>query len=151
VSKKYSQEIQTAEYGFGLDGVLRERSANVTGILNGVDYAEWSPATDGYIASRYKPDELFGKAKCKEDLLEEFGLADANPKLPVIGIVSRFAGQKGFDLVSQVMDRLAREEMILVVLGRAKNCMRKCLRAWPRRFRQDCVEDYLRQQDRAQN
>jgi len=117
VSKKYSQEIQTAEYGFGLDGVLRERSANVTGILNGVDYAEWSPATDGYIASRYKPDELFGKAKCKEDLLEEFGLADANPKLPVIGIVSRFAGQKGFDLVSQVMDRLAREEMILVVLG----------------------------------
>ncbi len=117
VSKKYSQEIQTAEYGFGLDGVLRERTAQITGILNGVDYDEWSPSTDGYIATRYKPDELFGKAKCKTDLLEEFGLPDANPKLPVIGIVSRFAGQKGFDLVSQVMDRLAREEMILVVLG----------------------------------
>src|SRR5450432_2740082 len=102
VSRKYSQEIQTAEYGFGLDGV---------------DYDEWSPSADGYIASRYKPDELFGKAKCKEDLLEEFGLSDANLKLPVIGIVSRFAGQKGFDLVSQIMDQLAREEIILVVLG----------------------------------
>ena len=117
VSKKYSQEIQTAEYGFGLDGVLRERATNISGILNGVDYDEWSPSTDGYIATRYKADELFGKAKCKEDLLAEFGLPDANLKLPVIGIVSRFAGQKGFDLVSQVMDHIAREDMILVVLG----------------------------------
>jgi starch synthase len=117
VSKKYSQEIQTAEYGFGLDGVLRERTAAITGILNGVDYDEWSPQTDGYIVARYKSDDLFGKAKCKADLLETFGLDEVNIKLPVIGIVSRFAGQKGFDLISQVMDRLAREELLLVVLG----------------------------------
>ena len=117
VSKKYSQEIQTAEYGFGLDGVLRERAAVVTGILNGVDYDEWSPQTDGYIVARFKADDLFGKPKCKADLLETFGLDEVNIKLPVIGIVSRFAGQKGFDLISQIMDRLAREELILVVLG----------------------------------
>ena len=117
VSKKYSQEIQTAEYGFGLDGVLRGRSATVTGILNGVDYDEWSPQTDGYIAARYKADDFAGKAHCKKDLLATCGFADPDTKLPVIGIVSRFAGQKGFDLIAQVMDRLAREELILVVLG----------------------------------
>jgi len=110
------------------------------------------PCTDGYMQSRYKPDELFGKAKCKEDLLEEFGLADANPKLPVIWHRLALCWTKGFDLFLQVMDRLAREEMILVVLGRAKNCMRKCLRRDGQGVsRQDCVEDYLRQQDCAQD
>lgn len=117
VSRKYSQEIQTSEYGFGLEGVLRNRAATVTGILNGVDYDEWSPEKDKFIATRYSPLELSGKAKCKEDLLAAFGVTDANLKLPVIGIVSRFAAQKGFDLISQIMDRLAREDMIVVALG----------------------------------
>lgn len=117
VSKKYSQEIQTAEYGFGLEGVLHGRAATVTGILNGVDYKEWSPETDKFIAARYSHQDLSGKAACKQDLLTQFGIADADSKLPVIGIVSRFAAQKGFDLISQVMDRLAREDMIVVALG----------------------------------
>src|SRR6201997_640520 len=117
VSRKYSQEIQTAEYGFGLEGVLRDRAATVTGILNGVDYDEWSPQTDKFIVAKYSPQDLSGKAKCKQDLLASFGAANADPKLPVIGIVSRFAAQKGFDLIAQVMDRLAREEMIIVALG----------------------------------
>ncbi|MBS1849542.1 MAG: glycogen synthase GlgA [Acidobacteria bacterium] len=117
VSRKYSHEIQTSEYGFGLDGVLRNRAATVTGILNGVDYDEWSPQKDKFIAARYSPEDLSGKAKCKQDLLAAFGLAGADPKLPLIGIVSRFAAQKGFDLISQIMDRLAREDMTLVVLG----------------------------------
>jgi starch synthase len=117
VSKKYSQEIQTAEYGFGLEGVLRGRSSTVTGILNGVDYDEWSPQTDKFIVAHYSPQDLSGKANCKQDLLAAFGMAAADPRLPVIGIVSRFAAQKGFDLISQVMDRLAREEMIVVALG----------------------------------
>ena len=113
VSKKYSQEIQTAEYGFGLEGVLRDRAATVTGILNGVDYDEWSPQTDKFTAAKYSPQDLSGKAKCKADLLAAFGVKNADPKLPVIGIVSRFAAQKGFDLISQIADRLAREEMIV--------------------------------------
>jgi starch synthase len=117
VSKKYSQEIQTAEYGFGLEGVLRARAATVTGILNGVDYDEWSPQTDRFTAAKYSPEDLSGKAKCKADLLAAFGVTQADPKIPVIGIVSRFAAQKGFDLIAQIMDRLAREEMIVVALG----------------------------------
>jgi starch synthase len=117
VSRKYSQEIQTAEYGFGLEGVLRDRAATVTGILNGVDYDEWSPEKDKYLGTRYSPEDLSGKAKCKKDLLAAFGMTSADPSLPVIGIVSRFAAQKGFDLIAQIMDRLAREELILVTLG----------------------------------
>ena len=117
VSKKYSQEIQTAEYGFGLEGVLKARSATVAGIVNGVDYTEWSPERDPYIAARYSADDFSGKQECKKDLLRQFGLENADPKLPVIGIVSRFAAQKGFDLVAQVADRLAAEEMIMTVLG----------------------------------
>ena len=117
VSKKYSQEIQTTEYGFGLEGVLRDRSATVTGILNGVDYDEWSPQTDRFIAAKYSPQDLRGKLQCKHDLLHTFGVTSADSKVPVIGIVSRFAAQKGFDLISQIMDRLAREEMIVVALG----------------------------------
>jgi starch synthase len=117
VSKKYSQEIQTAEYGFGLEGVLRNRAGTVTGILNGVDYSEWSPETDKYIVARYSSEDLSGKQLCKKDLMEQFGVANADLSLPVIGIVSRFAAQKGFDLIAQVADRLARENMIVVALG----------------------------------
>jgi starch synthase len=117
VSRKYSQEIQTAEYGFGLEGVLRDRASTVTGILNGVDYNDWSPQTDKFVTAKFSPQDLAGKAKDKQDLLAAFGVTGADAKLPVIGIVSRFAAQKGFDLIAQIMDRLAREEMIVVVLG----------------------------------
>jgi len=121
VSKRYSQEIQTTEFGFGLEGVLRTRSSSVAGILNGVDYNEWSPETDRFIVTPYSPKDLSGKAKCKQDLLATFGIettrvkAESDP--PVIGIVSRFAAQKGFDLISQIMERLAREDLIMVALG----------------------------------
>ena len=100
-----------------MEGVLRDRSATLAGILNGVDYKEWSPQTDKHIASNFSPSDLSGKAKCKQDLLGVFGMANANHKVPVIGMVSRFAAQKGFDLIAQVMDRLASEEVIMVVLG----------------------------------
>jgi starch synthase len=117
VSKKYSQEIQTTENGFGLDGVLRNRAATVAGILNGVDYNEWSPQSDKFIVAKFSSQDLSGKQLCKKDLLNSFGIANPNLKIPVIGIVSRFAAQKGFDLITQVMDRLAREELIMVILG----------------------------------
>jgi starch synthase len=116
VSRKYSQEIQTAEYGFGLEGVLRARGHTITGILNAVDYESWNPETDGFIAAHYSSTELSGKAVCKSDLLQQFGLA-ADTRLPVVGMVSRFVQQKGFDLIQQVADRLALEELILIVLG----------------------------------
>ncbi len=138
VSKKYSQEIQTAEYGFGLEGVLRARAGTVTGILNGVDYNEWSPQTDKYIVARYSPEDLSGKAKCKQDLLAEFGVVNADPRMPVIGIISRFAAQKGFDLIAQVADRLAREEMIVVALGTGdkeyEDLFRRLNKQFPQKF-----------------
>jgi len=117
VSKKYSQEIQTTEYGFGLEGVLHDRASTVSGILNGVDYDEWSPQTDKFAAAKFSPQDLAGKTKCKQELLAAFGMPAADMKLPVIGIVSRFAAQKGFDLIAQIADRLAREDMIMVALG----------------------------------
>lgn len=117
VSKKYSQEIQTTEFGFGLEGVLKERAESVTGILNGVDYDAWNPETDKFIAAHYSSEDLNGKQECKRDLLSSFGLHNAEPSLPVIGIVSRFAAQKGFDLIGQILDRLALEDVLFTVLG----------------------------------
>jgi starch synthase len=117
VSRRYSQEIQTTEFGFGLEGVLKDRAQDLTGILNGVDYDEWNPETDKYIAAHFNAQDLTGKQQCKQDLLASFGLQDANPNWPVIGIVSRFAAQKGFDLIGQIIDRLALENVLLVVLG----------------------------------
>lgn len=116
VSRKYSQEIQTTEFGFGLEGVLRNRASTVTGILSGVDYDEWSPQTDKFITANFSSEDLSGKTKCKKDLLATFGINESS-NLPVIGIVSRFAAQKGFDLIMQIAERLAREPLILIVLG----------------------------------
>jgi starch synthase len=117
VSRKYAQEIQTTEFGFGLDGVLKERSHSVMGILNGVDYDEWNPAADKFIAAHYSADDLTGKKECKRDLLASFGFPSTVENFPVIGIVSRFAAQKGFDLIGQVIDRLALEDVLVTVLG----------------------------------
>ena len=138
VSKKYSQEIQTADFGFGLEGVLRERAATVSGILNGVDYNEWSPESDKFIAAKYSPQDLSGKLECKKDLLAEFAVSNPDLKLPVIGIVSRFAAQKGFDLIAQVADRLAREPMIVVALGAGdkvyEELFRRLHQQYPQKF-----------------
>lgn len=117
VSPKYAEEIKTPEYGHGLDGVIRNCADRLSGILNGVDYAAWSPERDKIIAARYSPKDLSGKVACKRDVLEAFGLpADAMNK-PLIGIVSRFAGQKGFDLIEQVATDLLAEDLAVVALG----------------------------------
>jgi starch synthase len=117
VSRRYSQEIQTTEFGFGLEGVLKARTETVTGILNGVDYEEWNPETDKFIAAHYGPEDLSSKLECKRELLRTMGLSETQLNLPVVGIVSRFAAQKGFDLIGQVIDRLALEEILFTVLG----------------------------------
>ena len=137
VSRKYAQEIQTVEYGFGLEGVLRSRNPNVAGILNGVDYEEWNPATDRYIAARYSAQELEGKQECRRDLLLRFSLDPESPA-PVVGIVSRFAAQKGFDLITLAADRLAHEHVTVVALGSGdkdyEDLFRRLVRQYPGRF-----------------
>jgi len=116
VSPSYAGEIQTPEYGNGLDGALRERSADLRGILNGVDYNEWDPATDGNLAAHFNPLDLSGKRDCRKDLLHAFGL-EVSDESPVIGICSRFASQKGFDLLEQIAGRLAERDVAVVALG----------------------------------
>jgi starch synthase len=116
VSRKYAEEILGPEAGNGLDGALRQRAADLHGILNGVDYTEWDPATDGNLAAHYDPLNLSGKRECRKDLLHAFGL-DVPEETPVIGICSRFASQKGFDLLEQISGRLAERDLAVVALG----------------------------------
>ncbi len=116
VSRKYAEEIQTPEFGGGLDGAFRHRSADLNGILNGVDYAEWDPATDGNLAAHYTPQDLSGKRDCRKDLLHAFGI-EVPAETPVIGICSRFASQKGFDLLEQIAGRLAERDIAVIALG----------------------------------
>ena len=117
VSRKYAEEIQTTEYGHGLDGVVRTRADRLVGILNGVDYAVWNPEVDSLIAARYSAKDLSGKLACKKDLLAQFQLPEENLQRPLIGIVSRFADQKGFDLLAQISDLLMEEDLAIVALG----------------------------------
>lgn len=117
VSRRYAKEIRTPEYGCGLEGVIRNRGERLVGILNGVDYAVWSPETDTLIAQQYSAKDLNGKKTCKKDLLAAFGLPEENLERPVVGIVSRFADQKGFDLIAEIADDLMKEDVAIVALG----------------------------------
>jgi starch synthase len=117
VSRGYSKEIQTPELGSGLDGVLRTRAEALFGIVNGVDYEDWNPATDPLIPANYSPTDLKGKAKNKEALMQAYGLDKKLAKQPILGIISRLADQKGFDLVAQVLPELMARDIPLVILG----------------------------------
>jgi starch synthase len=116
VSERYAREIQSAEYGFGLDAVIRENAGKLTGILNGADDEKWNPATDSLLPATYSPGKLDGKRACRAALLAELGLAP-NPEGPVFGMVARLALQKGFDLLLPLIDRLLANDARLVVLG----------------------------------
>jgi starch synthase len=117
VSPKYAEEIQTREYGHGLEGVVRDRADRLSGILNGVDYAAWNPGKDKLIAARYSAKDLSGKLECKKDLLEALGLPPECINNPLIGIVSRFTGQKGFDLLQNVVPDLLAGDVAMAILG----------------------------------
>ena len=134
VSRKYAQEIQTEEYGHGLDGVIRHRAATVTGIVNGVDYSQWSPETDKFLAANYSVEKLDGKRACKKDLLEQFRLPAADLKKPLVGIVSRFATQKGFDLIAEVADELMENDLKVVALGTGEPEFEQLFRELAERF-----------------
>ena len=130
VSRKYAEEIQTAEFGEQLDTVLRARAGDLRGILNGVDYEKWDPATDGNLAAHYTAEDLTGKAACRVDLLHAFGLENVEDTTPLIGIVSRFATQKGFDLVQQIAGKLSDREVAVVALGTGEPVYEKFFRDW---------------------
>ena len=117
VSRRYAQEIQTPEYGYGLEGVVRSRADRLVGILNGVDYSAWNPEKDKLIPMKYSAKDMSGKHVCKQMLLEIFGISPEYASRPLIGIVSRFADQKGFDLIAEKAYELMKEEVSIIVLG----------------------------------
>ncbi len=117
VSRRYAEEIQTLDYGWGLDEVLFQRHSRIFGIPNGLDWDAWNPATDSDLAFQYAAANApAAKARNRTALRAEFGLPD-DPEIPVMGIVSRLVDQKGFDLVAAIADGLGNLPLQLVVLG----------------------------------
>jgi starch synthase len=117
VSERYAVEIQSSdEYGCGLEGVLRARNEDLYGIINGVDYDEWSPQKDKYIPYRYRPANMAGKKKTKVELINRLGLP-FREQAPLIGIISRLADQKGFDLIALCAEEIFALDIQMVLLG----------------------------------
>jgi len=134
VSPTYAREIQRPEHGVGLDAFLRERSSVLFGILNGIDEDEWSPQLDDKIPHLYSVDDLGGKELNKKALLQSAGLPYV-PEVPVIGIVSRLAWQKGFDLCFDVLPPMLQHRAVqMVVLGTGEPKYEQLFSALARRF-----------------
>ena len=127
VSKKYAEEIRTTEFGNGLEDVFQRRNGDLLGILNGIDYEEWNPAHDSRIAGHYTAEDLSGKKECRRDLLHAFGFHDVAESTAVLGMVSRFASQKGFDFLVEIMDRLMQEDIVLVIAGNGEEYYERLL------------------------
>jgi len=132
VSRRYAKEIQTREYGCGLEGVLADRSAHLHGIINGIDYTVWDPATDPYLPAPYSPDDLAGKAVCKRKVQELSGLPPRD--VPLLGIVSRLDEQKGLDLVASILPNLVELDTQFVLLGTGKQSLQDLFADFARRY-----------------
>lgn len=139
VSPTYAREIQTSAHGAHLDPFLRARASSVFGILNGVDHTEWSPENDPHLPARYGLGDLAGKERCKQSLLEGLGLPYV-PGVPVMGVVSRLASQKGLHLLGEVLPAvLARRDAQLVALGNGEGALEEMFQRLQRAFpRQVC-------------
>jgi starch synthase len=128
VSRRYSHEIQTEAFGHGLEGVLRARAKDVYGILNGIDYDEWHPSRDEFIAARFSMDDLHGKTVCKADLQRIFGLPE-HPDVPLLAVISRLAEQKGMDLVAEGLDSILALDAQFVLLGTGEPALHQAFEA----------------------
>jgi starch synthase len=134
VSRRYASEIQTAEFGCGLEGVLLSRKSDLSGIINGIDYSIWNPETDTAIAANYNEDTfVHGKPKCKAALQSEQRL-HVRPEVPLFGMVTRLDDQKGLDLVAAVAEEFLSQDVQLVVLGTGHPKYHALLEDLSRRF-----------------
>lgn len=115
VSPRYADEIRTQEFGCGLEGVLRDRAGDLSGIINGLDYEEWDPSKDGYLPQRYSAETLEDKAKVKRALKAELGLPEAD--VPLVAMVTRLDNMKGLSLVDEITDYLMHLDLQFVLLG----------------------------------
>jgi starch synthase len=116
VSPNYGREIQTSEFGFGLDGVLAARAGDLRGILNGIDVEEWNPSSDHHLTTTFDAKHLAGKAECKADLQRQMGLP-VKPGTALFGVVGRLTSQKGFDVMAHAMERMLDWDLQMVLLG----------------------------------
>jgi len=135
VSPTYAREIQTPEFGYGLEGLISHRKINLTGIVNGVDYSVWNPGRDTQIPVQYNPRCLFHKTENKRALQEHFGLPVDNSR-PLFGVISRLVEQKGIDLVLDIVPELVEQDAQLVILGSGdpliESAIGKASTEWPR-------------------
>ena len=129
VSPRYAREIQTREQGHGLDWLLRARRDRLVGITNGVDYEIWNPETDPHIASHFSAGDLSGKRECKIDLLRRFGLPEDADR-PILAIISRLVGQKGYDLIRQISGAILETESFFIALGAGAREYEDFLQRW---------------------
>lgn len=131
VSMSYAKEILTPEYGFGLDGVLRKRSSQLTGILNGIDYTEWNPSKDNFISCNYSKKALSGKSVCKSELMRECKLKG---KRPLLAMVGRLSSQKGIDIFISALQELIIEGVNIVILGKGDGPFEKELERLTKKY-----------------
>lgn len=138
VSPTYAREIQTAEFGAGLDGILRQHSYKLSGILNGIDIDEWDPETDPHLPSPFSAVDLKGKANCKKALRKEAGF-DTRSKAPLISLISRFVPQKGLEIFLGAIPSLLQTGSQIIVLGTGdahyEDAFRAAEAAAPKQFR----------------
>ncbi len=116
VSPTYAKEIQTEEFGAGLDGVLKQRAKSLHGILNGIDYAVWNPATDTHLPAHFTAADLAGKAECKQQLQRELGVKES-ATTPLLTMISRLDPQKGLSILLPLIDTLMARDVQLAILG----------------------------------
>ena len=136
VSSTYAREILTEAYGFGLEGVLKNREKDLYGVINGIDYEEWNPSKDTFLPAYYSSRDISGKAVCKRELIKALFKQSGAEKMPVIGIIGRLSEQKGMDLVIQSAQQLFSYDIRLVILGRVMNRYTRLCRIWPANTRE---------------
>lgn len=127
VSPTYAKEIQTPEFGLGMEGILYHRRDVLKGILNGVDYSLWDPATDPHLPANYFPGKMTGKTTCKQELIKETGLDPRLEKRPLLGMTTRLAAQKGLDLLTAVLQEVLDLDVGLVILGTGEEHYQRAL------------------------
>jgi len=133
VSPTYAQEIQTQEFGYGLQGTLQHRAARLSGILNGINVEVWNPGTDGYLPHKYNHQHLTGKTLNKAALQQYFGLSQSDEAL-LLGVVSRLAHQKGIDLLLDILPQLQERPVQLALLGSGDKSYEKSLQAAAKQY-----------------
>ncbi|NIO04421.1 MAG: glycogen synthase GlgA [Proteobacteria bacterium] len=127
VSPTYAREIQTSEFGLGMEGILRHRKASLHGILNGADYRTWDPSRDEHLPQRYSVKKVEGKHQCKKDLMREMGLDLSLRDRPLFGMVSRLDKQKGLDLLVEILEDILSMDVGLVILGSGEEQIQESL------------------------